>query len=254
MAEVTLTDSSILVIQGRAIFDSTANPLIPADWVETGAPVLDRAQILVNGDVAIDIDPTDGRTFDTVRYAITFASGGESVTVIREGNIDDVTFSTSNAGAAAAFYQTLVSSSSGTVTISDDPSIQPTEEVAPLQGVVVLTGGLVGSLSGVGSLGALAPVRGTAALAGGLVGSLSGIATLGGSIALVGTAALTGGLVGSLSATARLADSIRPRRIVGLIANPADDYIELVFEEAPEAGVTYEYQINGGSWTAFTPS
>ena len=124
----------------------------------------------------------------------------------------------------------------------------------PRQATATLDAGLAGSISGAATLGDFPPVVATATLDAGLLGSISGAASLGQAIAITATATLTGGLTGSISGAATIADAAVPRRIVGLIVNPSDDYIELVFEESQAAGVTYEYQINGGSWTAFTPS
>ena len=135
-------------------------------------------------------------------------------------------------------------------TISGAATLDP----APLLGAGSLDAGLSGSISGAASLGALPPVVGAATLDAGLAGSISGAVSLGQVIALTATATLTGGLTGSIGGAAAIADASVPRKIVGLIANPSDDYIELVFEESEEAGITYEYQINGGSWIAFTPS
>ena len=130
----------------------------------------------------------------------------------------------------------------------------PFSVIRPRLATATLNGGLAGSISAAATLGDFPPVVAAATLDAGLLGSISGAASLGQAIAINATATLTGGLTGSISGAATIADTTVPRRIVGFIANPSDDYIELVFEEAPEAGVTYEYQINGGSWTAFTPS
>ena len=158
-----------------------------------------------------------------------------------------VTLKTSGPGAldaTATLDGGLVGTISGTATLGP----------AALLATGSLDAGLAGSISGAATLGDVPPVVGVGTLEAGLLGSISGAASLGQAIAITATATLTGGLTGSISGAATIADATVPRRIVGLIANPSDDYIELVFEESAEAGVTYEYQINGGSWTAFTPS
>ena len=146
--------------------------------------------------------------------------------------------------AAGSLTGGLVGAISGAATLSP----------LPVLATGSLDAGLAGSIVGVGSLGDFPPVVGAATLDAGLAGSISGAASLGQAIAITATATLTGGLTGSIGGAAIIADASVPRRIVGLIANPSNDYIELVFAEPLEPGVTYEYQINGGAWITFTPS
>ena len=146
--------------------------------------------------------------------------------------------------AAGSLTGGLVGTISGLATLSPPPVLATGS----------LDAGLSGNIGGAATLGDLPPVVGTATLDAGLAGSISGAASLGQVIAITATATLTGGLTGSISGGAIIADATVPRRIVGLIANPNDDYIELVFAESTGVGVTYEYQINGGAWIAFVPS
>ena len=45
-----------------------------------------------------------------------------------------------------------------------------------------------------------------------------------------------------------------PLRIVGFRADPGNDYVDLLFEEPEEAGVSYEYQVDEGAWIEFVPT
>ena len=125
---VGFTDNSILVIDTFARFDhgTDPDPELPAAWVTAGDPVFDAINVEPGGDIIPDIDPSAGRSSDTIRYVFTFESGGETLIVVHTGDIDDARFTPGNAGAVTAFYNTLVNGAAGTVTISDDPSLQET--------------------------------------------------------------------------------------------------------------------------------
>ena len=135
---VGFTDNSILVIDTFARFDhgTDPDPELPAAWVTAGDPVFDAINVEPGGDIIPDIDPSAGRSSDTIRYVFTFESGGETLIVVHTGDIDDARFTPGNAGAVTAFYNTLVNGAAGTVTISDDPSLQETPNPGGVQHAV----------------------------------------------------------------------------------------------------------------------
>ena len=135
---VGFTDNSILVIDTFARFDhgTDPDPELPAAWVTAGDPVFDAINVEPGGDIIPDIDPSAGRSSDTIRYVFTFESGGETLIVVHTGDIDDARFTPGNAGAVTAFYNTLVNGATGTVTISDDPSLQETPNPGGVQHAV----------------------------------------------------------------------------------------------------------------------
>ena len=157
---------------------------MPAAWITEGPASFDAMNVYPDGHVVSDSEPPAGRTSDTIRYAFTFQSGGETLVIVHTGNIDDANWTPPNAAAVTAFHGTLVNGAEGTVTISDDPSIQETPNPGGVTVTVPLAADSVTSA-----------VEGTAALSFTFTVALAADST---TSAVVGTANLTRMLAGTV--------------------------------------------------------